>query len=122
MKEELSFGSVNISKEVIAIIAGVAAQEVEGVARVGESISSFIRLVSGIPIGRGIKVDLNERDIYVRIPIYVKQNVFFPDVAREVQTHVKEVLESMTGLNVLEVNVIVKGVILGKKDKEEENK
>lgn len=122
MKEELSFGSVNISKEVIAIIAGVAAQEVEGVARVGENISSFIRLVSGIPIGRGIKVDLNERDIYIRIPIYVKQNVFFPDVAREVQTHVKEVLESMTGLNVLEVNVIVKGVILGKKGEEEEHK
>lgn len=122
MKEELSFGSVNISKEVIAIIAGVAAQEVEGVARVGESFSSFIRLVSGIPIGRGIKVDLNEKDVCIRIPIYVKQNVFFPDVAREVQTHVKEVLESMTGLNVLEVNVIVKGVILGKKSGEEESK
>ncbi|MFN3699287.1 MAG: Asp23/Gls24 family envelope stress response protein, partial [Dictyoglomus sp.] len=80
MKEELSYGSVNISREVIAVIAGVAAQEVDGVARVGESISSFIKLVSGIPIGRGIKVELNDRDIYIKIPIYVEQNVFFPEV------------------------------------------
>jgi uncharacterized alkaline shock family protein YloU len=119
MKEELSYGTVNISKGVISVIAGIAAQEVEGVAQVGEPSSSFMKLVSGIPLGRGIKIDLFEKDVYILIPIYVKQNVFFPEVAREVQSHVKEVIESMTGLNVREVNVIIKGVLIGKKDKEE---
>ena len=122
MKEELSYGSVKISKEVIAVIAGIAAQEVEGVARVGESLSSFIKFVSGIPIGRGLKVELLDKDVFIRIPIYVKQNVFFPDIARDVQNHVKEVVESMTGLNVREVNVIIKGVILGKKGEEDKVK
>ncbi len=122
MKEELSYGSVNISREVIAIIAGIAAQEIEGVAQVGESIASFVKLVSGIPIGRGLKVELIDKDIYIKIPVYVKQNVFFPDIARDIQTHVKEVVESMTGLSVREVNVIIKGVILGKKREEEKIK
>ncbi|MGB9857069.1 MAG: Asp23/Gls24 family envelope stress response protein [Dictyoglomaceae bacterium] len=117
MKEELSYGSVKISKEVISIIAGIAAQEVKGVSRVGDNLpSTFEKLVSGIPIGRGIKVEIKDKDVYIFIPIYVLPNYFFPEVSREVQNHVKEVVESMTGLNVQEVNILIKGVYLGKKE------
>ncbi len=123
MKEELSYGSVKISKEVISIIAGIAAQEVKGVSRIGDSLpSTFERLVSGIPIGRGIKVELKDKDVCIFIPLYVLPNYSFPEVSREVQTHVKEVVESMTGLNVQEVNILIKGIYLGEKSKKEEKK
>jgi len=123
MKEELSYGKVRISKEVISIIAGIAAQEVKGVSRVGENLpSTFERLVSGIPIGRGIKVEIKEKDVFILVPIYILPNYSFPEVSKDVQSHVKEVVESMTGLNVQEVNVIIKGIYLVDKKKKEDKK
>ncbi len=123
MKEELYYGSVKISKEVISIISGIAAQEVKGVSRIGDSLpSAFEKLVSGIPIGRGIKVELRDKDVYIFIPLYVLPNYSFPEVSREVQAHVKEVVESMTGLNVQEVNILIKGIYLGEKSKKEEKR
>jgi len=122
MKEELSYGSVNISKEVISVIAGVAAQEVDSVAQVGDSVPPFMKLVSGIPIGRGIKVEIVEKDVFITIPVYIKQDRFFPDLVRDVQQHVKEVVESMTGLSVREVNVIIRGVSISDKGEKEEVK
>jgi|YelNatPaOPRAMG01_1025707.scaffolds.fasta_scaffold00302_17 uncharacterized alkaline shock family protein YloU len=116
MKEELFYGTVRISKEVISIIAGIAAQEVKGVARVGDTFAStFEKLVSGIPIGRGIKVDIKDKDVYISIPIYILPNFFFPEVSKDIQNHVKEVVESMTGLNVQEVNIIIKGIYFAEK-------
>lgn len=111
-------GDIRISDEVIATIASVAAKEVEGIAGLslsiaGEIASKFVKKNSG----RAIKVIANdEKEIYIDISVTVKYGIRIPDVSWEVQENVKKSVESMTGLSVSKVNVIVAGV-----DFEEDN-
>lgn len=107
---------INISDEVVAQIAGKAAQDVKGVS--GMSANGIGEMV-GIKT-KGIKVQVGAKDTVIDVSITVEYGTRIPDIAWEVQNKVKTEVETMTGLNVVAVNVHVQGVNMPKKKNEAE--
>lgn len=113
--------TIKISDDVVAVIAGVAVSEVPGVAGMAGGFAGGISEVfSGKKnLAKGIKVEIDEKDAKIDVNIIVEYGSRIPDVAFEIQTRVKKAVESMTGLNVEEVNVHVQGVNTDVSNKEE---
>ena len=109
-------GSVNISEEVVAIIAGNAALEVDGVEGLytypGRNISDFIGKKS---LAKAVKIKVGEEGMTANIFILTGTGVSIGKVGAEVQAAVKSAVEASTGLKVLTVNVHVCGVSLKKR-------
>lgn len=104
-------GSVKISEEVVAIIAGLAASEVKGVAGMsGGIVGGIAEFVGKKNPSKGIKVEVGEKEAAVDVYVIVEFGSRIPEVAHEIQHNVKKAIESMTGLNVIEINVHVQGV------------
>ena len=99
---------IRIANDVIAAIANKAASEVDGVFSMAGGISD----VFGKKMSKGIKVDAGEKNTKIDVNIIVEYGARIPDIAFEIQNRVKKAVESMTGLEVLEVNVHVQGVNL----------
>ena len=130
IKEETSTENegVKISNDVIAVIAGVAVSEVQGVASMSGGFAGGIsEVLSGKKnLAKGIKVEAGEKEAKIDVNIVVEYGTRIPDVAFEIQNRVKKAVESMTGLKVEEVNVHVQGVnttaVESKEDVKEETK
>lgn len=103
---------IQISDDVVAVIAGVAVSEVPGVAGMAGGFAGGISEVfSGKKnLAKGIKVDVTQTEAKIDVNIIVEYGSRIPDVAFEIQNRVKKSVETMTGLKVLEVNVHVQGV------------
>ncbi len=103
---------IQISNDVIAVIAGVAVSEVQGVSSMAGGFAGGIsEVLSGKKnLAKGIKVEKNETTIKIDVNIIVEYGTRIPDVAFEIQNRVKTSVETMTGLTVEEVNVHVQGV------------
>ncbi len=71
-------------------------------------------------LSKGVKVEVGEREAAVDLHIIVEYGVRIPDIALRVQENVKRAIESMTGLDVVEVNIHVQGVGFGAEGKEED--
>ena len=114
IKEETSTENegVKISNDVIAVIAGVAVSEVQGVASMSGGFAGGIsEVLSGKKnLAKGIKVEAGEKEAKIDVNIVVEYGTRIPDVAFEIQNRVKKAVENMTGLKVEEVNVHVQGV------------
>lgn len=104
--------NIKISDDVIAVIAGVAASEVQGVAEMSGGFAGGIsEVLSGKRnFTKGIKVESAEKETKIDVNIYCRIWYRIPDVAFEIQNRVKKAVESMTGLKVVEVNVHIQGV------------
>ena len=103
---------ISISNDVVAVIAGVAVSEVEGVSGMAGGFAGGItEVLSGKKnLAKGIKVDIEENKAKIDVNIIVEYGSRIPDVAFEIQNRVKKAVENMTGLKVLDVNVHVQGV------------
>ena len=103
---------IQISNDVIAVIAGVAVSEVQGVSSMAGGFAGGIsEVLSGKKnLAKGIKVDKEENKVKIDVNIIVEYGTRIPDVAFEIQNRVKTSVENMTGLKVEEVNVHVQGV------------
>ena len=103
---------IQISSDVVAVIAGVAVSEVRGVSGMSGGFAGGItEVLSGKKnLAKGIKVDINEDIAKIDVNIIVEYGSRIPDVAFEIQNRVKKSVENMTGLKVEEVNVHVQGV------------
>ena len=111
IKLDEGIGSVRIADEVVSIIAGMAATEVEGIAGMsGGLVGGIAEILGKKNLAKGVKVEVGETEAAVDLYIIVKFGVRIPDVALTVQEKVKNAIESMTGLSVVEVNVHVQGV------------
>ena len=111
VKKDNSLGSIRIADEVVSIIAGLAATEVEGIAGMSGGIAGGIAEMLGRRnFAKGVKVEVGEKEAAVDLYIIVKYGVRIPDVALAVQENVKQAIETMTGLSVVEVNIHVQGV------------
>ena len=110
-----------ISNDVIAVIAGVAVSEVQGVSSMAGGFAGGIsEVLSGKKnLAKGIKVDKEENKVKIDVNIIVEYGTRIPDVAFEIQNRVKTSVENMTGLKVEEVNVHVQGVNTNTVSKEE---
>ena len=123
---------IQISSDVVAVIAGVAVSEVQGVSGMSGGFAGGItEVLSGKKnLAKGIKVDIEGDIAKIDVNIIVEYGSRIPDVAFEIQNRVKKSVENMTGLKVEEVNVHVQGVntdaVVNEKEEEpqveEENK
>ncbi len=111
-EEEITEESgIKIADDVVSVIAGKAASEVTGVFGMAGGFAGGITEVFGKKnFSKGIKVDVQENEVKIDVNIIVEYGARIPDVAFEIQNRVKKAVESMTGLDVLEVNVHVQGV------------
>ena len=103
---------IQISSDVVAVIAGVAVSEVQGVSGMSGGFAGGItEVLSGKKnLAKGIKVVIDEDTAKIDVNIIVEYGSRIPDVAFEIQNRVKKSVENMTGLKVEEVNVHVQGV------------
>ncbi len=108
-------GNVNISDEVVTIIASLAASGVTGVAGMVNSLSGgFAEFLGKKNLSKGVKVNVTDKKAVLDLYIIVEYGVKIPDVAWEIQEKVKSEVEAMTGLEVEAVNVNVAGVSVAK--------
>ena len=113
--------NLNISEDVIGIIAGLAASEVEGIAGMTLGFVDGINQILGSSkkYSKGVKIELNGKKVTVDIFVNVKYGVRIPDVAWAAQTAVKNAVENMTGLEVAAVNINVQGITFDKEEKKD---
>ncbi|MDD4569920.1 MAG: Asp23/Gls24 family envelope stress response protein [Tepidanaerobacteraceae bacterium] len=116
-------GSIKIADDVVGIIAGLAATEVEGIAGMSGGIVGGIAEILGRKnLSKGVKVEVGEKEAVIDLYMIVNYGVRIPDVAWNVQENVKKAIENMTGLSVVEVNIHIQGVSFHTLAKEEDNK
>ncbi len=112
-------GSVSYSEDVIAIISGLAATEIDGVAGMSGGIKSGIgELLGRKDLAKGIKATISGEDAVIDANLIVKYGTIISDVALEVQKSIKRAVEGMTGLHITAVNVNVQGVDVKTDDKQ----
>ena len=111
--------NIIISEEVVAGIAANAAKEIEGVTGISTKITGadLKGILGGKSIAKGVKVEIKENDVSITILLNVKYGTKIPEIAAQVQENVKNAVVSMTGLNVLAVNINVIGVAINKEIK-----
>lgn len=118
--EMVEHGQIKISDEVVGIIASLAATEIKGVAGMSGGIAGGISEILGRKnFSKGVKVEVKEKEVSISLYIIVEYGAKIPEVAWEVQESVKNTVETMTGLNVVEVNINIQGVNIEKEQKEE---
>ena len=104
-------GHVQIADEVIAVIAGLAATEVDGVQQMSGNINNELVSKLGMKnLSRGVKVSIDGEQVDVVLNLILKYGVSIPKISREVQEKVKGAIETMTGLTVNEVNIRIAGI------------
>jgi uncharacterized alkaline shock family protein YloU len=119
--DNTTYGQIKISDEVVAIIAGLAATEVTGVAGMSGGLAGGIAEMLGRKnLSKGVKVEVGDREAAVDLFIVVEYGTKIPDIAWQIQENVKKAIEAMTGLQVIEINVHVQGVNIEKENKEED--
>lgn len=107
-----SFGDVVIANEVLAIIAGIAATEVEGVHSMdGGWSGQFISKLGIKDLARGVKVQVREGEVKVDLSLNMEYGYAIPKVSDLVQDKVSASINNMTGLIVSEVNIRISGVV-----------
>lgn len=115
-------GTVKIADEVVAVIAGMSATEVKGVAGMsGGIVGGIAEFVGKKSPSKGVRVEVGEKEAAIDLHVIVEFGVRIPEVAHEVQQNVKKAIESMTGLTVVEVNVHIQGVAFPSELREEEH-
>mgnify|MGYP001668424000 FL=1 len=109
--EKEKIGEVQIADEVVAIIAGLAATEVEGVDSMAGNITNELVGKLGMKnLSKGVKVDVTEEHVSVDLSLNIRYGYNIPSVSEQVQEKVSTAIENMTGLTVLDVNVKIAGV------------
>lgn len=113
------YGRITFADEVVAIIAGLAAAEVEGVAAMsGGFTGGFTEMLGMKNLSKGVKVEIGEKEAAIDLYLIVKYGVRVPEMAWEIQENVKKTVETMTGLTVVEVNIHVQGINFEEQEKE----
>lgn len=109
-----SLGEVNIADEVVTIIAGLAATEVEGISSMAGNITN--ELVSKLGkknLAKGVKVDVVDNCVTVDVAVNIAYGYAIPEISEKVQEKIKAAIETMTGLSVKAVNVRIASVDMG---------
>ncbi|MDD3839197.1 MAG: Asp23/Gls24 family envelope stress response protein [Clostridia bacterium] len=120
--KEKQYGKVTFADEVVAIIAGIAATEIEGVYSMSGGIAGGIAEKLGKKnLSKGVKVEVGEKEAAIDLYIIVNYGARIPEVAWNIQENVKKAIETMTGLNAVEINIHIQGVNIEKDIPSEEN-
>lgn len=110
--KEQGLGEVRIAPEVIEVIIGIAASQVEGVCSMrGSLANSLTELIGRKNRGRGVKLGNTEDGLLVDVYVFLNYGVSVPKVACEIQAKVRQQVLFMTGLEIAGVDVHVCGII-----------
>ena len=111
IKGDENLGEVKIADEVVAIIAGLAAMEVDGVSSMaGNATRELIGKLGMKALSKGVKVDVLDGIVTVSLALNLKYGYSIKDITTKVQEKVKAAIENMTGLDVADVNIRIAGV------------
>lgn len=115
LQEDENIGVVQIADDVVEMIAGLAATEVEGVSAMAGNITNELMSRVGVKnLTKGVKVDIFEKLVTVDLAVQVEYGYNIPAICQKVQTKVKTAIENMTGLEVTDVNIRIAGVNMQK--------
>ena len=114
--EDDGIGAVQIADDVVAVIASLAAAEVDGVYLAGNMTNELIGKVGKKGVSKGVRVDVLGGNVSVEMVITMEFGRNIPAVCQKVQAKVKSAIENMTGLTCSDVNIRIAGVNT-KKDK-----
>ena len=104
-------GEISTSEEVVAIIAGLAVTEVDGVLSMGGNITSDLVSKIGIKsLSKGINVEIFDGEVKVDAIVNIAYGYNIPDISAKIQERVKSAIENMTGLAVAVVNIRIASV------------
>ena len=110
-----ALGSVQIADDVVAIIAGLAATEVDGVsAMAGNITNELMSMVGYKSLTKGVKIDIDGVNVKAELALTMDYGYNIPDTCAKVQDKVKTTIENMTGLKVTDVNSRIAGVDMRK--------
>ncbi len=116
LEENVNFGTVKIADDVVAMIAHLAASEVEGIhGMAGNAGTDLLSKVGFRNLAKGVKVDINGDKVRADVAVVVDYGYSIPTVSQQAQEKVKQTIESMTGLTVTDVNIRVAGVNVGRR-------
>ena len=109
-----TMGQIKIADDVIAVIAALAATEVEGVDSMAGNIThELIRKLGMKNLQKGVKIELTDEDVSCALSLNVAYGHSIPEISEQVQEKVKTTIENMTGLHVTDINVNIAGVNTG---------
>lgn len=112
--ENVNIGEVRVADEVVAIIAGLAATEIDGVESMAGNITNELVSKLGMKnLSKGVKVTVDETSVAVDLALNIKYGYEIPSVSAKVQEKVKAAIETMTGLEVSVVNIRIAGLNMG---------
>ena len=107
-------GEIKVADEVVAIIAGLAATEVEGVSSMAGNITNEIVSRLGMKnLSKGIQIEIADNEVVVDVALNIAYGYSIPEVSTTVQEKVKSAIETMTGLSVATINVRIASVDMG---------
>ena len=108
-----SIGEVQIADDVVAMIAGFAALEVDGVASMAGNVTEELLSKVGVKwMNKGARVKVTEQTVSVDMAVNLKYGYNIPVVSEKIQEKVKSAIETMTGLSVDDVNIRIVGVVM----------
>ena len=110
-QEDETFGTVKIADDVVAMIAALAATEVDGVAAMNGNVAKELLSKVGVKgLAKGVKVDILNKKVKVALAIVMEYGFNIPTTCQGVQSKVKNAIENMTGLEVTDVNIRIAGI------------
>lgn len=109
--DALKHGKVNIADDVIGVIGSIAASEIEGIKALSGTFSEEVMEIIGKKsFNKGIHVEMVDEKVTIDLSVVVDYGAKIHEIAKKVQESVKLAIESMTGLEVIAVNVLVEGI------------
>ncbi|SHF59683.1 Asp23/Gls24 family envelope stress response protein [Ornithinibacillus halophilus] len=121
VSDDTGLGKVEIAPEVIEVITGIAASEVEGISSMrGNFATGVVERFGKKSHSKGVKVELTENGISIDLYVVLNFGVSIPKVAQQLQTNIRQTLKNMTALDIAEINVHVVGIQMDKDEEEEE--
>ncbi|MDE6318868.1 MAG: Asp23/Gls24 family envelope stress response protein [Lachnospiraceae bacterium] len=104
-------GTVRIADDVVAMIAALAATEVEGIAAMAGNLTNELLSRVGVRgLSRGARVEVSEGKVKAELAVVMEYGYNIPATCQKVQTKVKNAIENMTGLEVQDVNIRIAGI------------
>lgn len=122
VSDDMSLGKVEIAPEVIEVIAGIAAAEVDGLYAMRGSFASGVAERLGKQThSKGVKVELTDAGITIDVYCILNFGSSIPKVAQELQTTIRQSLKTMTQLEIAEINIHVVGINMDEKEEQGKN-
>lgn len=111
LQEEEKAGTVKIADDVVAMIAALAATEVDGVAAMSGNLTNELLSKVGVKgLSKGARVEVSGKKVKAELAITMEYGYNIPTTCQQVQAKVKSAIENMTGLEVLDVNIRIAGI------------